>query len=397
MPNTDKKILLIEDDDIVRDSMALFLEDGGFNVVAANDGEIGLAMVLTEYPDLVISDLKMPNLGGMSVLEALNEQNPELPVIIMSGAGGVDDAVKALRLGAHDYFVKPIGDLDMLELSIERAFENTQLKRENRKYKCELEKTNKALKQSLYDVERDQKAAFQVQQSMLPPNRHQLGSTHIEYLFRPSHYLSGDFIDYLYVHKRFLVFYLADVAGHGAPSAFVTVFLKNLTSSMFREYEYSSLSRKRFRSPANMLANMNERLIEADLDKHATIFLGILDQQTNKIHYAVGGHMPMPVHKRIEGSARYLQGDGLPIGLLSEAKWQDCTIQMTEGDRLLLSSDGVLEVMPSSSLLQKEQGWLDLVSNSNDLDEITNKLGLKGILPDDLAVMCLRIGAKKHG
>ncbi|MDC7235970.1 MAG: response regulator [Spirochaetales bacterium] len=133
------KILIIDDEPVLRQVLQYFLEDLDFEVVVAEDGLGGIEIAKTAKPDVVLTDLRMPGADGLEVLAAVKKMNEEIPVIVVSGANRLDDAVQALRLGAWDYLIKPIQDLGLLEYSINRVLEKSTLLRENRQYKKHLE------------------------------------------------------------------------------------------------------------------------------------------------------------------------------------------------------------------------------------------------------------------
>lgn len=149
-----KKILVIDDEMYIRDSVMGLLEDFGFDVIDAEDGEQGMERFDNEHPDLVLSDLKMPNMGGLEVLSQVVRKKPQIPIIIVSGAGNISDTVEALRLGAWDYIIKPVQDMNVLYHAINKAFERVALIEEKQRYQNDLEQANKELKQSLETIER---------------------------------------------------------------------------------------------------------------------------------------------------------------------------------------------------------------------------------------------------
>ncbi|HLF66859.1 MAG TPA: response regulator, partial [Gammaproteobacteria bacterium] len=120
-------ILSIDDEPLVRESLVAFLEDSGYRVLEAENGEQGLEIIRAQTPDLVICDLHMPVMGGLEVLEQLRSLSIDIPFIVVSGAGVIGDAVQALQLGAWDYLVKPIADMATLEHAIFRSLERKQL------------------------------------------------------------------------------------------------------------------------------------------------------------------------------------------------------------------------------------------------------------------------------
>ena len=136
---TDEMILLVEDDAAVRLSFQSYLEDSGYRVLPAGDGEQGIGLFRQHHPDLCITDLRMPKMDGLEVLRLIRQEAPDLPVIVVSGAGTLADSVEALRLGAWDYLIKPVSDLTMIRHAVSEALEKARLRSENNSYREHLE------------------------------------------------------------------------------------------------------------------------------------------------------------------------------------------------------------------------------------------------------------------
>jgi DNA-binding NtrC family response regulator len=134
-----EKILVIDDESIIRESMTAYLEDSGFTVCQAIDGREGLAVFRREQPDLVMVDLRMPGIDGLEVLSTVMAESPDTPTLVVSGTGVIQDAIEALRMGALDFVTKPILDMAVLEHAAKKALERTRLRVENRHYREHLE------------------------------------------------------------------------------------------------------------------------------------------------------------------------------------------------------------------------------------------------------------------
>jgi two-component system nitrogen regulation response regulator NtrX len=129
------RILIVDDEQGIRKTLAGLLSDEGYEAVAAHDGESGLAAVREHLPELVLLDIAMPGRDGLDILEELRGSWPGLPVIMMSGHGTIETAVRATQLGAFDFIEKPLG-ADKLLLTIGHALERSQLERENRELRA---------------------------------------------------------------------------------------------------------------------------------------------------------------------------------------------------------------------------------------------------------------------
>ena len=109
------KVLTIDDEKVVRKNIAAFLEDHNYEVLESENGKEGLEVCRQENPDIVLCDLKMPILDGLGFISELTKESPETPVIMISGAGDIDDVIEAIRLGAWDYITKPINDMGVFD------------------------------------------------------------------------------------------------------------------------------------------------------------------------------------------------------------------------------------------------------------------------------------------
>jgi serine phosphatase RsbU (regulator of sigma subunit) len=388
MQKTSATLLIIDDDDVVRASLAAYLEDSGFSVLQAGNGQQGLQVFEEHQPDLVICDLRMPQMGGLELIRQASERAPQLPVIVVSGAGVMSDAVEALRLGAADYLIKPLEDLAVLEHSVRRALDRSRLVLENQRYRDKLEAANRELEASLHLLQEDQTAGRQVQMNMLPESPWVAGEFAFEHQIIPSLYLSGDFVDYFRVDERRIAFYLADVSGHGASSAFVTVLLKFMTTRLMFELKRS---RMREFKPSEVLSHINRGLINSKLGKHVTMVGGVIDEESGLLTYAVGGHLPLPVLYTPE-HCRYLEGRGLPVGLFDEATYQDLVVELPPQFSLSLMSDGILDLLPGDTLKDKEAALPEIVKAAGgSLDGLRQRFGLAtlGEMPDDIALLVL--------
>lgn len=137
--NSTATILTIDDEAAVRRSIRAYLEDSGYDVLEAANGREGIKIFREAKPDLILCDLRMPEVDGLEVLAAVNNEDPELPIIIVSGTGVLGDAIEAVRLGAWDYILKPIQDMGTLEIAIAKALERAHLRNERHQYQKHLE------------------------------------------------------------------------------------------------------------------------------------------------------------------------------------------------------------------------------------------------------------------
>ncbi|MCP4295272.1 MAG: response regulator [Proteobacteria bacterium] len=134
-----ERILIIDDEELIRQSYSDFLIDMGYEILTAENGRIGLEVFQQEKVNLVLVDLRMPEVEGLEVLKSISQSSPDTPLIVSSGTGAISDVVEALRSGAWDYLLKPLSDFNVLIHAVANGLDKARLIRENLDYQKHLE------------------------------------------------------------------------------------------------------------------------------------------------------------------------------------------------------------------------------------------------------------------
>jgi response regulator RpfG family c-di-GMP phosphodiesterase len=129
-----QRVLVVDDEDFIRDTLSKYLTKVGYILDTANDGRIAIEKLESVIYDLVITDLRMPNLDGRELLKFLTERFPEIPKIVLTGFGNDNDILFALKNGASDFLVKPISDLAILRHSVQKALQIKKNNDDKKKY-----------------------------------------------------------------------------------------------------------------------------------------------------------------------------------------------------------------------------------------------------------------------
>ncbi|HKK91086.1 MAG TPA: response regulator [Desulfobacteraceae bacterium] len=154
-------LLTIDDEPYIRKSIRLFFEDYGFSILEADNGRTGIDLFKEKQPDIVLLDLRMPQMDGLEVLEILKESSPLTPVIVASGTGNVAAVVDALHLGAWDYILKPVQDMNVLLHSVKKCLNTRRLQEENMAYQEHLEAVVKERTRELEESQEKYRAMFE--------------------------------------------------------------------------------------------------------------------------------------------------------------------------------------------------------------------------------------------
>ena len=384
-----KHLLIINDDPESEQIIVDCLQTGGYETTLVSDLPSALTYLQWNHVDLVLLDLALQYADPLKLLKDLCGNYSELPVIVLSNANSTELTAEALQLNVMDYLRKPFLP-EMVLFSVANSLKRMKLMLENRKYRDQLEVVNRELQRRLEEIQSDQQAGKLVQQSMLPSSPYQLMDYKFSHRIIPADYLSGDYVEYHQVSDNKLVFFLVDVTGHGASSAFVTVLMKQLSVRSRKHFQKDK--KRQVNSAAWMLAWINKNLLDAGLGRHLTIFLGVIDREKQQLNYSYGGHFPQAVISTGD-EVRFLEGRGLPVGLFEEAEYEDMYIPLPKQFGLTVFSDGVLEIMRAKSLKEKEARLLTLVKETDHrVDMMIQYFGDDKIrqAPDDISILSLQ-------
>lgn len=133
-----EQILVVDDEEAIREVVSTMLESKGYRCTAVSNGRAAQEQVKRVTPDLVLSDMIMPEMDGIKLLDWLREYDPEVPVIMVTAIHDISTALEAIRRGAYDYILKPF-EKDQLFLGVGRALQHRRLVAENRSYQLKLE------------------------------------------------------------------------------------------------------------------------------------------------------------------------------------------------------------------------------------------------------------------
>jgi len=383
-------VLVIDHDASRARQLAEQVAEAGFHTEVVTDA-VNYDYALNENSDLdvILCELDLKDISWKEARETLREMDVQVPAIMFSDEANVERMMTALRLGANDFFTRPVEDTEALVKSIERCVRQRQMRRELLENRKRLEAANTELRGTVKVLEQDQQAGRQVQMRMLPSTPLVLDDFVFSHTVIPSLFLSGDFTDYFTVGKAHVTFFMADVSGHGSSSAFATVLLKNLFAR--KRSDYLRKSDDTVLSPIGMLKLANQELLDLEVGKFATMVVGLLDMENNTLSYSIAGHLPQPVLVSSEG-ARYLRGEGPAVGIMEDAHYEEHLIELPDSFMLALFSDGILEILPPKNLIEKEKYFLKVFEQTVDSpSDLIAELGLDTVetAPDDIAALFL--------
>jgi phosphoserine phosphatase RsbU/P len=374
----DKHQLLIISESAETEEMRLRLAEGGFNAVTIVDYPNALPFIRSNLPDLILLSHE-PGHSSLSLVDKIHRQFP-LVTIVMVATNIAEEAMGGhLQAGASDYIYYVGAEKELLVHVVMHNLE------------CHINAAAAAASEettSMFQrLERDQRSGYRVQQALLPNSPTSIRGITFNHQLYPSLIMSGDFIDYFELVDGKIAFYIADVSGHGASSAFITVLLKSLSRRLLDEFG-------RYLSTAEILSWINAELMQWKLEQHVTMFFGIIDEENNSLEYSNAAHFPGTILCFDQG-AKFLEIGGQPLGLYSEPLYQVHHVDLPENYSIVMFSDGVFEILPQRTLEAKEEHLLSVVKCQQSgenlggmVDGLVDDLGVlsASAIPDDIAV-----------
>ena len=389
-------VLLVGDDDVRLQRAKADFQSVGRDCLAAPDLQ-GIAALCSDplnQPVVLFSEnIVLTGSAPTNQTDLLRQLCAEHLIIISLCEEDKAQIADYFRLGVADVILQGVDQAD-IESTLLRIKNLADARQHAQDYSAELKRTNDELQESLRLLKQDQLAGLEVQKSLMPESPLKFGDYEISHSITPSLYLSGDFVGYNFVLDRYLLFYFADVSGHGASSAFVTVLLRFMIGRVIRRHQLEKDYVALAHAPDGLVEHINSQLLATGLGKHLTIVAGSLDTETNTLRYVVGAQQPQPI-LITDGKAEYLPGKGKPVGIFEDANWVIEELALPEEFALVLLSDGVFDLVPDKELVDKEQTLLRyLAAGSGDINNLKEKLFIDYIEDpqDDISVLLLSRG-----
>jgi len=335
-------ILIVDDNPTNLQLLFHTLNGGGHRILVADSGESALKIAARARPQLILLDIMMPGMDGYEVCRRIHGDpvTQGSDVIFLSALDKTEDKVMGLELGAVDYITKPFQPAEVIarvdtHLTIQRLRRSLQGRNE------ELQEANRRMRADLA-------AAARVQGAMLPSAPPANEHLNAAWAWRPCDELAGDSLNVFAFDDRYLGVYVLDVSGHGVPAALLSVTVSRSLSPHADHFSLVTEAGEDGRGfhiiPPTEVANRLNKVYPMDPEARLffTIIYGVLDSETGEFRYVAAGH-PGPLVVRSDGRVETHEATGIPIGVLSEAPYEEGIVQLQPGDRLFAYTDGVYE------------------------------------------------------
>jgi sigma-B regulation protein RsbU (phosphoserine phosphatase) len=316
-------ILIVDDTPANLRLLSQMLAEQGYQVRPVLDGPLALEATRAEPPDLILLDIRMPEMDGYEVCEHLkaDAQTRDIPIIFISALDATQDKVRAFTIGGVDYVTKPFQFEEVL------ARVETHLA---------LRKLQKQLQEANEKMERELALAGEVQGSFLPRELPDIPGWQLSVTLKPSRETSGDFYDVNLLPNGRLGILVADVVDKGAGAALFMALSWILIRTYAPEYPTQ---------PELVLSAVNRRILkDTDANQFVAVFYGILDPATGTLVYCNAGHCPPYLISAQNGEEiQKLIRTGVPLGIFEDETWEQGVVQLGPGDVLVLYTDGITD------------------------------------------------------
>ena len=363
------KVLIADDN---RDMVFLVKKGIGLEeclFVEAADGEETIRKVREEKPDILLLDLKMPKKSGLEVIRELREMFDfrDLPIIVLTVVENPEEKIKALELGASDFLVKPPSSAELkarvsTQLQLHRISTifkrysehlETILSRKTREIRDFGDRLEEMVDERVGVIKRQNeelmislRSAQRIQKSFLPTEFPKVSGVAFKAVYEACETVGGDIYNVFRIDEDTIGIFIADVSGHGIPSAMITIFMKQ--EVVYHAKQVHLGGGYTVSSPAELLKQVNRSFIQNNIGEgifFVTAVYCTYSLKKRELVYAVAGHHALPILKRADGGVTTLRIEGFPIGWfedIEEYTEMRCTLE--KGDSLLFYTDGLFEL-----------------------------------------------------
>ncbi len=342
------KILVVDDEPDVKplilQRFRREIRKNVYEFVFAGNGVEALEKISADRSiDMVVSDINMPEMDGLTLIKKIPDVNPDLWSIIVSAYGDMKNIRMAMNEGAFDFVVKPI-DFEDLKITIARTINHISVWREAQNSKEKLIALNQELQ-----------IANKMQQSILPSILPEGSNYKFFGTMKPARNVGGDFFDIVRLPENKIAMSIADVSDKGVPAALFMMSSRTLLKG-------SAIAKT---EPSVVLKDVNELLIEDnDAGMFVTLIYGLFDHATGILQYANGGHNP-PILVKENGEANFVgMPGGIALGMFPGFGFDSMEITLEKGDHIVFFTDGFTEAMNVDGELYGEERLLNLVQDT---------------------------------
>ena len=334
----------------------------GHNVTTTEDGvEAWEALQANPGISLIISDWEMPNMTGIELCKKI--RNSDLGryvyIILLTAKNEKNELIEGMEAGADDFITKPFNNQEL----------NVRIRAGERiiRLQEDLEEKNHKLLKYNERLEKDLKAAAELQKSLLPKEELEIFDLSFESIFVPSLFVAGDIFNYFQLDEDNVGFYLLDVSGHGVSSAMLSFTLSKFldvnqgdTRGVLKTWSEDEM--RFMNTPADLVLSRLNKSFEMGFDvmQYFTMVYGKYNRVTREMELSLGGHPPVII-RHPDGSTEVVDLSSIPIGMFDNSEYEKATVILQPGDTVFIYSDGFCECFDTGDgkVTEKMTVWIE--------------------------------------
>lgn len=336
------RVLIADDQTHVLDAIEILLSGCGWATEAVTDPACVLRALAARQFDAVLMDVHYghdtsTHTEGLDLVSQIHSRDSLLPVVVMTAWSSVELAVEAMRRGASDFIQKPWDNQELLEKLQNQVSRAREQRRAQRQRDEEIQE------------------AREIQNRLLPQNLPKVPGYEIAAMTQPFSFVGGDYYSVVRISERRTALAIADVAGKGMPAALLISSLQAALTSLIRQGL----------TPHEVCHRLNRILCDlTPLGKFVTFFYAVLDHVENRLAYCNAGHNP-PLLIRADGTCAELRTGGAVLGQFPHWLYEESALQIRGGDKLLLFTDGLVEVSNANEESFGEQNLIRIARENS--------------------------------
>ena len=341
----DPHLFIVDDEPLNIEILVRILGKLKYQITKVNSGKECLALLSTlpRKPDLILLDIMMPEMSGFEVVKKIRENYNlyDMPVILITALNDVNNIKLGFECGANDYIPKPFHSDELI------ARIGTLIK---------LKKAIINHNELLY-LKKDMEMAVKLQDSILPDNTPLIKNIECSFTYIPMTQIGGDYYDYMILSENKIGFIIADVSGHGMAAALVASMIKILYTGLHNEAE----------NPSRLLQTLNNKLYNKTGTAFLTAFYLYLDLGKKEMVYSNAGHPYSIYYNKEKGTISRLKTTGGAIGFQKNINPGQMSMEISNGDRLVLYTDGLTEAYEQIGYDSGEDHLIQLIQDGLSL------------------------------
>ncbi|MDO5632764.1 MAG: SpoIIE family protein phosphatase [Paracoccus sp. (in: a-proteobacteria)] len=359
----------MDDSRAQRRTLAIQLRRAGYEVVEAASAPEAMAICQARQPDMILSDWVMPGMSGPEFCQAFRAMKREGYgyFILLTSKTDKADIAYGLAAGADDFMTKPVAGAELLArlAAAERILRfEEQLRATNAQLLSAWEKLHAAQEA----MDRDLIEARKLQQGLVRERNGSFGPFDLSLMLRPAGHIGGDLVGFFPIDADRAGIFAIDVSGHGVAAALLAARLAvHLSGSAEQNIALHNTPGGVNSVPPKRLARILNTMMldEMQTDTYFTMLYAELNHRTGMVNLVQAGH-PHPVLQRSSGEVVWLGNGGMPIGLFTEPRFDEVSVRLHPGDRLLITSDGITEAENPDGRLLGEEG-MSMILRTNQM------------------------------